>query len=75
MKRYILFAVMILAFAGQGCTGCSDNNNGPADDTTGKHTGATGKFLMISDIHFNPYCDSKILPQLVKADYTDWPTI
>jgi predicted phosphodiesterase len=35
----------------------------------------SGKILVISDIHFNPFYDPSILKQLIAADYTDWEGI
>ena len=35
----------------------------------------TGRFVSISDIHFNPFYDPKLLAALIQADYTKWPGI
>lgn len=34
-----------------------------------------GYFLQISDIHFNPYTDPSLMPQLLKADVSQWETL
>lgn len=77
MKQYILLILLLVATTTQGC---KNENTERKNDEINNLMGAvgskpSGKFLIMSDIHFNPYCDSKILPQLVKADYTDWPEI
>jgi sphingomyelin phosphodiesterase acid-like 3 len=34
-----------------------------------------GTFLLLADIHFDPYADKDILPQLVKAPFDQWENI
>ena len=36
---------------------------------------ATGAFLSLSDIHFDPFYDPSLVPQLVKADVEEWKRI
>jgi len=40
-----------------------------------KTTSSTGTILSVSDIHFNPYFDTSLMDQLVKANYKQWPAI
>jgi hypothetical protein len=46
----------------------------PAGVTTGGEP-ATGNIPHISDIHFNPFYDSTLVAQLIKADAKDWEGI
>ena len=34
-----------------------------------------GKFLNFSDVHFNPFYDTMLVSELVKAEYTEWENI
>ncbi|HEX6375015.1 MAG TPA: hypothetical protein VFZ91_04780 [Allosphingosinicella sp.] len=36
---------------------------------------ATGQFLALSDIHFDPFADPAIVPKLIAADADRWPAI
>jgi len=38
-------------------------------------TPPTGKFLIISDIHFNPFCYPDVVQQLTKTNYTGWQSV
>lgn len=38
----------------------------------GKPAPATGTFLSLSDIHFDPFYDPSLVPKLVKADVREW---
>lgn len=40
-----------------------------------KSAPATENILMLSDIHFDPFHDPTLVPQLVKAKVKDWPKI
>jgi sphingomyelin phosphodiesterase acid-like 3 len=42
---------------------------------THKSTSNTENILMLSDIHFDPFHDPTLVPQLVKAKVKDWPAI
>lgn len=55
----------------QGCSG-----EQPAE-TTGTATApkANGRFLIMSDVHFNPFANPAIVPQLAATDYTQWPAL
>lgn len=36
---------------------------------------ASGKLLIMSDIHFNPFCDPGLMKALTRSDYTKWKGI
>jgi sphingomyelin phosphodiesterase acid-like 3 len=36
---------------------------------------ATGRFLALSDVHFDPFADPAIVPRLIAADADRWPAI
>lgn len=42
---------------------------------TGKVQEKTGSFVTLSDIHFDPFYDPSIVPELIKADVSRWPVI
>ncbi len=73
MKNQILIIVLVLAVIAQGCNG----NNSDKSDTPLDNAGATatGKFLIMSDVHFNPFCDPSIVDQLTKTDYKGWQKV
>jgi sphingomyelin phosphodiesterase acid-like 3 len=37
--------------------------------------GQSGRFLLISDIHFDPFADAGLFPRLVVAEVDEWPAI
>ena len=40
--------------------------------TTADHAKPTGKMLLISDMHFNPFCDPSLMKKLTRTDYRHW---
>jgi hypothetical protein len=47
----------------------NNNNNNNTNDS------AANGFLQVSDIHFNPYYDPSLVPQLIKADASQWEPV
>jgi len=42
---------------------------------TARHTSGGGLVVSISDIHFNPFYDPKLVASLIQSDYAKWQTI
>ena len=73
MKRLFLNPVFLLTVVLQLAIHNSGQAQGPAKG--GMKAGINGKFICISDIHFNPFFDPALVPKLVKTDYTGWSAI
>jgi predicted MPP superfamily phosphohydrolase len=67
---FLLFPLLFLAGCGSGTPQPVNNNN------NNNVSGNTGNgFLLISDIHFNPYYDPALVPELMKTDASQWEPI
>src|ERR1041385_3902857 len=72
-KTIFLFIIFSASFfvLSTGC-GSGDNTKPNCSDSTAH---LTGKFFSLSDIHFDPYYDTTLLPQLVKTNVQGWEAI
>lgn len=53
--------------------GCSEGGEGPANDAVVEGGASTpGRFLVVTDIHFNPFSDPELAPFLAEAPYERW---
>ncbi len=80
MRKTILLLTISIAI----CTfwGCKNTNKTNSEiDTTAVLEAetslpkATGKGMLLSDIHFDPFYDPSIVSKLIAADYTTWESI
>lgn len=53
---------------------CGGDANTRTDSAAARPAGP-GSFLNVSDIHFNPFYDSSLVPKLVAADVAEWESI
>lgn len=53
----------------------SETGAKPVDTPVVKDVPASGNIAHISDIHFNPFYDSTLVSQLIKADVEEWESI
>ncbi len=78
-KKFLLPALIAVAGVGAGTTYLVTKKDAPPPVPTPPVVTpakkATGKILILSDIHFNPYYDVSLMPQLIKTDYTGWSKI
>ena len=70
MRRHL---VCLLALCLANTALCS--NGLRAQSPAAHKASASENILMISDIHFDPFHDPTLVPQLVKAKVKDWPKI
>ena len=81
MRRYftIMLALMVAANTASGQLQPQQNSKHPIHQLELQHAMRQnppgGKLLIMSDIHFNPFCDPGIVNTLVQTDYTGWQSL
>ncbi len=71
-QRTLLAFTLFLAVVLHSCGGEADTPSQKADVSA---PSVSGQFLNISDVHFNPFYDSTLVPQLAASDVADWQRI
>lgn len=57
-------------------SGCGSGTPQPVvNNSTNINGNTANSFSQVSDIHFNPYYDPSLVPQLIKADASQWEAI
>lgn len=69
---FLLGTLLFLIGCGSGTSQPINNNNNNNNNTNGS---PANSFLQVSDIHFNPYYDPGLVPQLIKADASQWEPV
>jgi sphingomyelin phosphodiesterase acid-like 3 len=73
MKKINLFAILFFCALCSISFGCK--NKATTSVNSQETPKPSGKILLLSDIHFNPFYDVDIVSKLVKADYKEWEKI
>ncbi len=68
-----LFIALVVFIIGCGSPETPTNDVPDSTDTTA--VVPSGKFLNLSDIHFDPYYDTSLMQQLMAADASEWQAI